>query len=121
MKEEESLKVTKVIKKNLFNENSCHGRFSKRKCSVGYGTKVSKMFFLSTIYTTNSTNIDRAKKSKRRVHNKQTKKFKSINNQSTINQSKYKSFTPAWYLAKILNKRHGKTKENTRKVNKMAE
>ena len=58
------------------------------------------------------------KKSKRRVHNKQTKKLKSINNQSTINQSKYKSFTPAWYLAKILNKRHGKTKENTRKVNK---
>ena len=86
MNEEESLKVTKVIKKNLFNENSCHGRFSKRKCSVGYGTKVSKMFFLSTIYTTNSTNIDRAKKSKRRVHNKQTKKFKSINNQ-LINQN----------------------------------
>ena len=25
--------------------------------------------------------------------------------QSTINQSKYKSFRPAWYLAKILNKR----------------
>ena len=39
------------------------------------------MFFLSTIYTTNSTNIDRAKKSKRYTTNKQ----KSLN-QSTINQ-----------------------------------
>ena len=47
--EEESLKVTKVAKKNLFNENSCHRKFSKRK-SVGYGTKVSKMFFLSSSF-----------------------------------------------------------------------
>ena len=31
--EEESLKVTKVTKKNLFNENSCQRNFSKRKCS----------------------------------------------------------------------------------------
>ena len=49
----------------------------------------------------------RRKANEENTTNKQ-KKFKSINNQSTINQSKYKSFRPAWYLAKILNKRHGK-------------
>ena len=43
--EEESLKVTKVTKKNLFNEEIVATESFPKESVVGYGTKVSKMFF----------------------------------------------------------------------------
>ena len=67
--------------------------------SIEASNKLKKVLNIDYRCTINSTNIDRAKKQMK--NNKQTKSL----NQSTINQSKYKSFRPAWYLAKILNKR----------------